>query len=305
MRIFVLLFITALIQLSCEQKKDPIAVAETTEVKERFTYAPGQEYKDYWFNGTAEISSYTLSQARYGELREGQSVLVFVTEPFSVKSNTKADRPTADDPSVLKLNFTKKFNTGIYPYSMMNSSFFPFEDGQHSLKIATSVQEWCGQTYMELKNSDAFEIAINSYFEGESRTTFKTEKVLLEDDLWSMIRLQPDNLPEGSFKALPGFFYLRLKHINTKPQLAEGTMVKTDSTSSYTIQYPELDRSLQIDFETAFPHRILGWSESYLKSYNSAETITTEGKLIKSIRSDYWRRNSNKDQVLRDSLGLK
>ena len=295
----------ALLLWSCEQKAEQPITVEPDSSEVKFTYTPSQEYKDYWFNGTAEISSYVLTQARYGELREGQAVTVFVTEPFSISSNTKADNPSAADPSVLKLNFTKNFNTGIYPYSMMNSSFFPFEDGQHSLKVSTSVQEWCGQVHMELKNREQFQIDIDSYFEGESKSDLKLEKTLLEDDLWSMIRLRPDNLPQGDFEAIPGFFYLRLKHVESKAYKAVGTLSTTDSTSTYSVSYPDLNRNLSITYKTEFPHQITGWTEEYPEGYSNPKIMKTEGRLIKSIRSDYWRRNSNQDSVLRDSLGLK
>lgn len=304
MKKYTLLIVLGLMIVSCQEPAQKAASGGNSPKTVEFKYSPSQEYKDYWFNGTAEISSYELSQARYGQLRDGQSVMVFVTEPFSVSSNTKADNPTSEDPTVLKLNFTKNFNTGIYPYSMMNSSFFPFEDGQQSLKVATSVQEWCGQVYMELKNKQQFEIDIDSYFEGESQADLKLEKTLLEDDLWSMIRLQPDNLPQGEITAVPGFFYLRLKHVPTKAYSASGSLTQTDSISSYAINYPELKRSLTINYETAFPHKILGWTEKYPKSYRGNELIQTKGRLKKTIRSDYWRRNSNKDAVLRDSLAL-
>ena len=158
---------------------------------------------------------------------------------------------------------------------------------------------------MELKNREQFEVAINSYFEGESKADLKLDKALLEDDLWSMIRLQPDNLPQGEFQAIPGFFYLRLKHIESKAYTANGSLSTSDATSTYTISYPRLNRSLSIDFNTAFPHQITGWTEEYTEGYSNPKTMKTEGRLLKSIRSDYWLRNSNSDAVLRDSLGLK
>ena len=95
------------------------------------------QFKDYWYNGEAEISSFQLKQARYGELREGSASMIFVTEQFSKKNWSKPNSPLEKDPRVLKLNFTKKFITGIYPYSMMTSSFFPI-DGPHSLKVGSS-----------------------------------------------------------------------------------------------------------------------------------------------------------------------
>ena len=47
------------------------------------------EFADYWYRGQAEITSYDLEQARYGELRSGTAVLVFVTEDFSKGQITK------------------------------------------------------------------------------------------------------------------------------------------------------------------------------------------------------------------------
>ena len=122
-------------------------------VEENITPANKKQFDDYWYAGDAEITSYTLSQDRYGEIHDGQAVLVFVTEPFSPSANTKADRPDNKSVSVLKLNYTKKFNTGVYPYSMMNSTFFPIDNGQHSMKISSSSQEWCGHTYCLLYTS--------------------------------------------------------------------------------------------------------------------------------------------------------
>ena len=126
------------------------------------------EFKSYWYAGAAEITSYKLQQARYGELREGSAVLVYVTEPFLAEEQVKANRNSSDNISVLKLNSTKNYLTGIYPYSIMNSTFYPVADNQHAVKVSTSVQEWCGHVYSQLNNRDKFEIKSHSYFEGEA-----------------------------------------------------------------------------------------------------------------------------------------
>ena len=84
------------------------------------------EFKEYWYSGEAEITSYKLEQARYGELREGKAVLIFVTEPFLADKQVKANRSNPENIPVLKLNSTKKYLTGIYPYSIMSSSFYPY-----------------------------------------------------------------------------------------------------------------------------------------------------------------------------------
>ena len=69
------------------------------------------DFNGYWYAGEAEITSYTLEQARYGETHKGTSVLVYVTEPFSKSKQVKLDNwrdQSEDNVSVLKLNMTRK-----------------------------------------------------------------------------------------------------------------------------------------------------------------------------------------------------
>jgi len=262
--------------------------------------------KTYWYNNEAEISSYALSQARYGEMHSGKAVLIFVTEPFSLKKNTKSDTPSKDDVSVLKLNFTKTFNTGIYPYSMMTSTFFPFENGKHSLKISSSSQEWCGHTYMELRGKEKFEVQFSSYFEGESINKVSLQKNYLEDDIWSMIRLTPDDLPIGNTKVIPSFFYLGLLHKELKAYECQLSISKVnDSITKYVIMYPELERTLTINYEADFPHRIVSWQEAYNSGWGeNQKRLTTSATIIETMKTDYWNKHSNKDADLRIKLGL-
>ncbi len=266
-----------------------------------------EKTKKYWYDGNAEISSYTLSQARYGEIHNGTATLIFVTEPFSKTSNTKADYPNQNNIPVLKLNRNKKFNTGIYPYAMMNSTFFPFEKGNHSLKITSSIQEWCGMTYVEMKNNtNNFIFNFNSYFEGASFQNKKIEKTILEDDIWSLIRLNPELLPTGKLAIIPSFFFLNSKHEPFKSYTGEAKLEKSASATIYTITYPKINRTLQINFESSFPYKILSWEESHESGYGkNKKVLTTKASLMKTIKIDYWNKNSTKDSIWRDSLLLK
>ena len=107
-------------------------------------------FKKYWFAGDAEISSYTLTQSRYGELRSGNAVLIYVTEDFLPNTQVKANNPGENSIKVLKLNATKNFNTGIYPYNIMQSTFQPVYNKSQPLKISASIQEWCGHVYAQI-----------------------------------------------------------------------------------------------------------------------------------------------------------
>lgn len=260
----------------------------------------------YWYAGEAELSSYSLKQARYGELHEGHAVLVFVTEPFDKKALVKPERGSANETSVLKLNFTKKFNTGIYPYSMMTSTFYPFRKGEHSLKVSSSSQEWCGHTFMEFRNNGKFEASIRSYFEGESKELTSMDQALLEDDVWTKIRLTPDALPMGELEMYPSFMYLRMAHQDLKPYKCIASIDEGGEMEQvYTLEYPSLGRSLSIRFEAQFPYRILGWEESYASGWGvDRKELTTIATLRKSIKSDYWNQNKVADSKMRTLLEL-
>jgi hypothetical protein len=264
-----------------------------------------REFKDYWYSGEAEITSYKLEQARYGELRDGHAVLIFVTEPFLADKQVKADRNNPDNIPVLKLNSTKKYFTGIYPYSIMSSSFYPVQDNQHAIKISASVQEWCGHVYAQLNNREDFEYEAHSYFEGEADQEFKMEKNILENELWNKLRINPGGLPQGELEVIPSLEYIRVAHKKIKPFKAIASLTAQDGISSYTLTYPELDRTLTINFGTAFPHTIESWSEEFKSGFGTnAKILTSKATKIKLLKTPYWQQNGNKDIILRERLGL-
>ena len=269
-------------------------------------------FDNYWYENNAEITSFELTQARYGEYHTGEAVMIFVTEPFSESKQVKLDdwKNNDDQVGVLKFNMTKKFLTGIYPYSMMMSTFVPItEEGlSPPMKVTTTVQEWCGQTFMQLnEQNSSYRIRGFSYFESEGDIDVTIPKILLEDQLWTMIRINPDNLPQGKHDILPATFYLRLKHKNTTPVMAHLTS-KVESSStfypslhrSYKIEYPK--RTLKIYFENSFPYPILGWEEILI---NKDKTVTTSAKKKKMIKTTYWSQNKNHNRMLRKQLNLK
>jgi len=262
---------------------------------------PSQDFKDYWYQGQAELTSYKLEQARYGELRDGHAVLIFVTEDFLPDVQVKADRQNQNNIPVLKLNATKKFNTGIYPYSIMQSTFYPVSNDKHAIKVSSSMQEWCGHVYSQLNNRDRFEIDAHSYFEGEADQELQLEKAILENELWTQLRINPKSLPVGDLEVIPSFEYMRLRHIDIKAYAATATL----NDGVYTLSYPELNRTLTINFNPGFPYDITSWEESFKSGFGpNAKTLTTKATRSKSIRSAYWGRNSNADEGLRKELLL-
>ena len=295
------LFASILIIFSCKQK----------------AALPSEEFKKIWYAGKAELSSFALQQARYGEVRNGEAVLIFVTEDFSTDKLVKLDEPdkTNDKVRVLKMNMTKKFVTGIYPYSMMLSVFTPVSKNgnEKTVKADCSSQEWCGHTFSQLKLSgNNYHWQLHSYFEKEGEQDKKIDDVLLEDELWNHIRINPSTLPQGKFSLLPGLLWQRLSHSEMQKDEAVLTLSKADTffikdnaAQLYTIHYPAAQRMLQIYFQANFPHQILAWQETYPDGFgNNKKMLTTKAVRKKAIWLDYWKHNAVVDSSYLDSLQL-
>ena len=155
------------------------------------------DFYAHWADGKAELSSYEVIQPRYGELRQGYGVMIFVTESLHRQTFIKVDSPTpeADRFYALKLNHILQFTTGIYDYSVMTSVFSQVAGEQHPFelrRISFSAQEWCGQVFDEALFSDGqINGHISSYFASEGRGTYQLkqpEHFASEDHLLIRIR---------------------------------------------------------------------------------------------------------------------
>lgn len=270
-----------------------------------------KQFSDYWYQGKAEITHYELEQARYGEIHRGDAVLIFVTEDFLPDKQVKLEdysKGKANAASILKLNFTKTFNTGIYPYTMMLSVFSPVEINRypHALKVNATATEWCGQVYTQINNRpNGFNVKSFSYFEKEGDEDFLLDKAFLEDEIWTRIRLSPDRLPLGDIKLVPGILASRLRHIRLAVETAQ-TAVRTHAdTVFYSVRYPNSGRSLDIQFRNEFPHDIFSWNETYKDGFGEhAKILTTRAVKKKSILLDYWNKHAVADSVYRKELGF-
>lgn len=284
--------------IACQKSSKNNSLSEKPSVENN------DEFADYWFSGVAEISSYELQQARYGEIRQGSAVFVFVTEPFSAAKQVKLDYPEnmgEDNVAVLKLNAIRKFNTGIYDYSMMTSVFTPINLEQHprTLKTTTSIQEWCGHTFTQFNlKGNQYEVKEFSYFESEGDINKKVNAALLEDEIWTKIRIQPNSVPTGMLDVIPSTFYMRLQHTPIMPARATIKKVQREATTEYTIEYLHQNRTLTISVEQVFPYKIMGWTE------DNGDGLITKASLKKTILSPYWQQNSNQYEHMRTELEL-
>jgi hypothetical protein len=296
-------FLSIFFFLSCK-KDSNISNNQTSSEKEKSVVDLGAAFNDYWYSGTAELNSYALKQSRYGEIREGEVVLVFVTEPFSLSKQVKLDNPQAagkDNVSVLKMNQVRKFTTGIYDYSIVTSSFTPVDAENHpnTLKLNTSIQEWCGHTFTQLNlKEDVYNIKQFSYFEADGDTNKNIPVALLEDELMTRIRINKGQLPLGEVDMIFSTIYSRFAYQELKPAKAEISKTESDTIIHYNIAYLNYDRKLSIDVENKFPYKILSWTEE------DGDGLITEATLKVSLKEPYWNQKKRTDERKREELQL-
>ena len=282
------------------------------EIRDAIPADPGQ-FSGYWYQGKAEITRYVLKQARYGEIHEGDAVLIFVTEDLLEDLQVKRDHGNKKADPVLKLNFTKVFDTGLYPYSLMTSTFSKVGfDEVSTPKVSFSGQEWCGHVYSQLnRRGNGYEGTIHSYFQDEADQTIEIDDVLLEDAIWTTIRIAPDKLPLGNLKILASLEHSRLRHHPIQPEKAKATIdvvkdkrFSKDQLHVYTLEY-QSGRSLSIYFEQAPPHRIKGWEETVMSGFgDNAKRLSTVATMTHSIFEPYWQMNSKSHSKEKTRLGL-
>jgi hypothetical protein len=276
-------------------------------------HAADPAFDTYWHDGKAELDGYRLQVSRYGQTRNGQAVLIYVTEPFSDSQRVKVDDPTkktADTVDVFKLNLVRDFQTGIYDYNTMVSVFSRSADFS-PMKISFSSAEWCGHVYEELTfHPDKVSGFYSSYFEGESgnRALDHPKDGVAEENLWILLRgLRGDYLAPGASKTvpfLPGAFHGRLAHKPLAWTTATIERAATPETVTvpagtfesavYTVTIKD-GRVGKFFVETAYPHRIVRWE--------LAPDVRAE--LTGTLRDQYWRLHDNGDEKLLQKLGIK
>jgi len=262
-----------------------------------------------WSDGNAELTSYDVITPRYGEPRPAELVLIYVTEPMHRRTWIKDDDAQGPDRiNVLKLNISLKFETGLYPYSVMTSVFAPLDAWRAErfapAKITLSAQEWCGHVFQALwPGEGTVRSEIRSYFasEGErDETTTTPANTLYEDAL--LVQLRELDGPFAGGRAwegalVPSLWRTRRMHTEGRPVPARITRsaatVEGVAVHRFVLEAGSYRRTF--DVETTEAHQVLGWESS-------------EGERVRrraTARMPYWQLNREADRVpARTRLGL-
>lgn len=268
----------------------------------------------YWTQGKAEINVYELSQNRYKDNHPGHAISIFVTEDFLTDKQVKNEYyQNKNSTWILKNIQLKKFTTGIYDYSLFSSVFTPVNrtNFPKSLKVSASSQEWCGTIYTQFNlNGRDYKAEQRSYFEKEGDVNTSIKNGILEDEVFTVLRMNPEFLPTGNFRIIPAANYVQLKHLKLKAYKAVGSVkahmgdeFQGDNLHEYRVEFPELQRTLKVVFENKAPYKIVGWLDSFPSAFDKKRR-TTKATLKKQKMLPYWSQNSLKDVKLRKELGI-
>ena len=147
-----------------------------------------------WDDGQAEVALYTARRPQYGKLRDFETVLIVVKEDFNPAFYAKAEAPYQGRSllPVIKLNFVQSYWTENYPYQFLTSVFVRRDDPTALVKLTQSSQEWCGNTFKEIRGwTRPSEFVFHSYWDEEGDGTRPLELRpgdLLEDQLLVSLR---------------------------------------------------------------------------------------------------------------------
>jgi hypothetical protein len=277
------------------------------------------DFWKHWGDGRAEISTYDLVYPRYGELRQGSAVAIFVTETFSSKARVKADpgrHTSSDEFPVMKLNLVQDFATGIYDYNLMTSVFVALApwSGQPAgspAKVSFSGQDWCGQVFHEvLPRGNTVRHVLHSYFDGEGDrddTLDSPANGVLEDALFHWARgLATPFLEPGEgrdVRLLRSAEESRVKHVPLTWQDARlgrsrDVVEVTVPAGSFAVETltATIDGASSWTFrvEKNPPRRIVQWERSDGK----------RADLVASERLEYWKMNENRFEEELARIGL-
>ncbi|MFN8353628.1 MAG: hypothetical protein U0Y10_04255 [Spirosomataceae bacterium] len=266
--------------------------------------ASADESNNYWKGGLAELSTYSLEQTQNGQTSTGEAVLVFVPEDFRTDKQVKLSSDKKDlATSALKMNGLHHLTIGASELRTMTSVFSPTDLKlyPHALKVSTTVQDWDGQSYIQLNlKNRKYEVVQHGYTEEDAHQTAELDRSWLEDELWTRLRLQPDKLPTGELSLVPSTQAACLLHRKLSVTTAQAKVDSVNATTrQYVLEYP--DRTLKISFERVFPHQILGWEDTFKQSGKPTTTKAT----LKKKQQTQWPIPANKASTLRDSLQLR
>jgi hypothetical protein len=250
-----------------------------------------------WDDGNAEVSAYEAAVRRYGVPRPFTAYLIVVKEDFSRTQLVKADpgHDPADLVTVLKLNQILEFQTGIYSYNQMASTFHE-RVTMDLLKLTLASFEWCGNTFKEYtRRGGRGTLHVRTYWDGQARADYElpvAPDVLFYDELPLRLRALPQ---AAGTSLIARLVPTQIDSRGPKPEL-RAAQVRAAAEEILIVPAGSF-RALRWDVKTRdavdtywldrnFPHVLLAWDRPDGSSF----------RLRWTQRLPYWKLNRPGDE---------
>ncbi|MFD2784033.1 hypothetical protein [Hymenobacter rubripertinctus] len=195
----------SLVSCSSDAGQQPATASAPTPSDNPLTRRDGVFQQDWamnrlWEDGLAEVATYNAERVVYGGVRRFEYTLITVKEEFNQQFNVKTDDYQRKDLfPVMKVNQFCSIATENYPYHYLTSLFFRRDQPVQLLKLTTSSQEWCGNTFKAIADDGLqYQQTYNSYWDGQGTGQRALHRdVLFEDALpYTLRALRFEQKPE-------------------------------------------------------------------------------------------------------------
>jgi len=241
-----------------------------------------EQFANYWYNDKTEINEYSVHQVINGIEKKAGLSMTFATETFSKSRHVITKDPNAkvsDQIIVLHNNNLLESGTG----STMSSIFTPInlEETPYSISAFSSTQNIKYQHTTKIdKIKNSYEISFSSFADYEGKDNYQIQETILEDALFNRIRIAPKSIPVGTVNLLKSLNIQPANQAELKPAAARIQFLKSESTSTCKVEYMHSDRTVIINFDEDFPHKITSWSVHDTNNYSFEATLKKTNKVV-------------------------
>ncbi len=259
--------------------------------------AEDRVFQDRWHAGEAEVDHYALRRDHLGETREGDALLLFGVRP-------RPDETAGIAPRGFEVVRIERWVGGIVDHDVWSSATTAerVTDARATLAASASLHRWTGHSWADAEASaDGLRLRTKSAG-AASITESDAGDAWTEDELFHRIRLAPDSFPSRRVRLVPGMVALCTGGSQPVAGWAELRVEPAgEGEKKLVVEYVASPRRLEIRFEAAFPHGILGWREE-VPIAGGVEVV--EAKRTHTRMLAWWKMTARSHESLRAAIGL-
>ncbi len=259
------------------------------------------DQSDYWVNKATEVSTYTLSQSRYGQKREGYAVLTTSVDRLDSRTGLATEKDNEWGVEVLKTSLVKQHTTGVMDNTISSSCYTPLDNGASSFanKLVSSVHNWQSTwlTQFNLKGN-RFSVQTFGHEKPLGDKSYELPAVFLLDEVFAIIRINPQLLPTGKFQAVPFLEQCYFNQLDADLEPFESLLneLPDEGVTEYILKSGKY--IFKVVFQTEFPHQIESWTEFEVDQKGIPITSSvTRAKRLRTMELELEKRLNNKSKI--------